>query len=395
MLGTTSPVLQDDSLLQVPQASPPPLRIPPCYGSSSQGQEGVGEGLNSEGLPSVSKEDTAVETEEEPEEPESHQVTSPGSIPEVLELCYLSDVGSEEVRATSSRVEEGTPEVLVIETRAEDIATSEVVASEVIVIDADSSDSTVEAIRRAYGDDFPGYLWTPNTGFSNISIQQRDGMFADAKYVHFAIENQEPYIYGCDGVGMAEYKQKLYTSADHNLYAHNPDETQLDDFLDESYFQHASLRGVELLEDMGVHADVYCYRKYDRQKKEIRKEKRAWERLEWELTEKYRLIREKEDRAEQEKKLAGEQLARARVRAQIYERLTHSARQEPQLSATEGPSWIHAFQTSIISRDLLRPVVRKGQTLAVRCSGAQACSTFGGWSPYSVVRAWIVVQDLI
>jgi hypothetical protein len=340
MSGTMSPVLQDNSLLQVPQASPPPLRIPPCHRSPSQSEEGVGEGFGSEGLPNISEEDTAVGTEEEAEEPECLRVTSPGSIPEVSELRYPSEVGSEKVHTTSSRVEEGTPEVLVIETRVEDIATSEIVASEVIVIDADSSDSTVEAIRRAYGDDFPRYPWTPNTGFSNISIRQRDGTFADAKYIRFAIENQEPYIYGCDGVGTAEYKQKLYASADHNLYAHNPDETQLDEFLDESYFQCASLRGVELLGDMGVHAEVYRYNKYDRQKKEIREEKRAWEKLERELTEKYRLIREKEDRAEREKKLAGERLARARVRARIYERLTHLARQEPQLSAAEGPSWI-------------------------------------------------------
>jgi hypothetical protein len=286
MLGTTSPVLQDNSLLQVPQASPPPLRIPPRHRSTSQGKEGVREGLGSEGLPSVSEEDTAVK-EEEVEEPKHLRVTSLGSIPEVLELHYPSDVGSEEVHVTLSRVEEGTLEVLVIETRVEDIATSEVIASKVIAIDADSSDSMVEAIRRAYGDDFPRYPWMPNMGFSNISIRQRNGTFVDAKYVHFAIENQEPYIYGCDGIGTAEYKQRLYTLADHNLYAHNPDETQLNDFLNESYFQRASLHGMELLGDMGVHVDVYRLNKFDRQKKEIQEEKRAWEKLERELTEKY------------------------------------------------------------------------------------------------------------
>jgi hypothetical protein len=150
-------------------------------------------------------------------------------------------------------VEEGTPEVEITETRGETRAESP--AHSIHNVDTDS-ESTAEAIRREFGDDLPGLPWTPNMGFSNISVRQCNGTFADAKYVRFAIEGEEPYIYSCNGIGAPEYRQKLYASACYNQFPHNPEEC-IDAFLDDSFFQRASLRGAELLGDMGILAEIY------------------------------------------------------------------------------------------------------------------------------------------
>jgi hypothetical protein len=168
-----------------------------------------------------------------------------------------------------SRVEEGTPEVEITETRGETRAESP--AHSIHNVDTDSK-STTKAIRREFGDDFPGLPWTPNTGFSNISVRQRDGTFADAKYVWFAIEGEEPYIYGCNGIGAPEYRQKLYASACYNQFPHNPEES-VDSFLDDSFFQRASLHGAELLGDMGVLAEIYRLNRYDREQRALKLKK--------------------------------------------------------------------------------------------------------------------------
>jgi hypothetical protein len=168
-----------------------------------------------------------------------------------------------------SRVEEGTPEVEITETRGETRAESP--AHSIHNVDTDSK-STTKAIRREFGDDFPGLPWTPNTGFSNISVRQRDGMFADAKYVQFAIKGEEPYIYGCNGIGAPEYRQKLYASACYNQFPHNPEEC-IDAFLDDSFFQRASLCGAELLGDMGILAEIDRLNRYDREQRALKLKK--------------------------------------------------------------------------------------------------------------------------
>ncbi|KAH9954794.1 hypothetical protein BC827DRAFT_1272251 [Russula dissimulans] len=234
------------------------------------------------------------------------------------------------------------PEVEIMETRGETRAESP--AHSIHNVDTDS-ESTAEAIRREFGDDFPGLPWTPNTGFSNISVRQCDGTFADAKYVRFAIEGEEPCIYGCNGIGAPEYRQKLYTSACYNQFPHNPEEC-IDAFLDDSFFQCASLRGAELLGDMGILAEIYRLNRYDRERRALKLKKREWEKRERELTEQYQQIREEEDCAEEQKKLAAQRLARAKVNARIYERLTHASREAAALSTAEGPAWLEAFTRS-------------------------------------------------
>jgi Chromo (CHRromatin Organisation MOdifier) domain len=249
MSGASLPNVQDDTFLSVPPTSPPPLRVPLCQPSDGSSSRGARDDL-SKGLPGT------AESIPEEEEEESHHVSLEESIPEVSELHYPSDVGSEQVRATTSRVEEGMPEVEIMVTREETRA--ELPVHSIHNMDTDS-ESTAEAIRREFGDDFPGLPWTPNTGFSNISVRQRNGTFADTKYVQFAIEGEEPYIYSCNGIGAPEYWQKLYTSTCYNQFPHNPEET-IDTFLDESFFQCASLRRAELLGDMGILAEIYCHR---------------------------------------------------------------------------------------------------------------------------------------
>jgi hypothetical protein len=211
--------MQDDTFLLVPPTSPPPLQVPlhqPSHGGSSSG---VRDNL-SKGLPGAAE--SIPEEEEEEEEEESHHVSLEESIPEVSELHYLSDVGSEQVRATTSRVEEGTLEVEIMVTREETRAESPV--HSIHNVDTDS-ESTAKAIRRVFGDDFPGLPWMPNMGFSNISVRQCNGMFVDVMYVQFAIKGEEPYIYSCNGIGAPKYRQKLYASACYNQFPHNPEET--------------------------------------------------------------------------------------------------------------------------------------------------------------------------
>jgi hypothetical protein len=76
------------------------------------------------------------------------------------------------------------------------------------------------------------------------------------KYVQFAIEGEELYIYGCNGISAPEYQQKLYASACYNQFPHNLEEC-INAFLDDSFFQRASLRGAELLGDMGILVEIY------------------------------------------------------------------------------------------------------------------------------------------
>jgi hypothetical protein len=173
-------------------------------------------------------------------------------------------------------VEEGTPEVEIIETR--EGARAELPAHSIHNVDTDS-ESTTGAIRREFWDDFPGLLWTPNMGFSNISVRQHNGTFADAKYIQFTIEGEELYIYSCNGISTPEYWQKLYASACYNQFPHNPEET-IDTFLDESFFQHTSLHRAELLGDMGVLAEIYQLNQYDREQGALKQKKREWEKKE-------------------------------------------------------------------------------------------------------------------
>jgi hypothetical protein len=91
MSGASLPNVQDDTLLSVPPASPPPLRVPlrqSSHGSSSSGARDD----PSEGLPG-----TAESIPEEEEEEESRHMSLKESIPEVSELHYPSDIGSEQV----------------------------------------------------------------------------------------------------------------------------------------------------------------------------------------------------------------------------------------------------------------------------------------------------------
>jgi hypothetical protein len=118
--------------------------------------------------------------EDKEEEEESHHISIEESIPEVSELHYLSDVSSEQVRATTSRGEEGTLEVEIVETVEEICA--ELPVHSIHNVDTDS-ESTAEAIRREFGDEFPGLPWMPNMGFSNISVRQCNGMYVDVKYI--------------------------------------------------------------------------------------------------------------------------------------------------------------------------------------------------------------------
>jgi hypothetical protein len=138
---------------------------------------------------------------------------------------------------------------------------------------------------------------------------------------------------------MPEYRQKLYALACYNQFPHNPEET-IDAFLDESFFQHASLCRVELL---GVLAEIYQLNQYNREKRALKQKKQEWEKSNREQTEQYQLIREEEDHAEEQKKLAGQRLARAKVNTWIHERLTYESQEAAALSTAEGPTWLKAF----------------------------------------------------
>jgi hypothetical protein len=94
----------------------------------------------------------------------------------------------------------------------------------------------------------------------------------------------------------------------YNQFPHNPEES-INVFLDESFFQRASLCGAELLGDMGILAEIYQLNRYDREQRALKLKRREWEKRERELMEQYRQIREEENRAEEQKKLAGQRLA--------------------------------------------------------------------------------------
>jgi hypothetical protein len=100
---------------------------------------------------------------------------------EVSELYYLSNIGSDQIRAMTTRVGEETPEVEIIEMR-EEIHAESPPAHSIHDVDTDS-ESTTKAIRREFGDTFPELLWMPNMGFLKTSIRQHNRTFVDAKYI--------------------------------------------------------------------------------------------------------------------------------------------------------------------------------------------------------------------
>jgi hypothetical protein len=73
----------------------------------------------------------------------------------------------------------------------------------------------------------------------------------------------------CNGIGAPEYQQKLYASTCYNQFPHNPEES-IDAFLDESFFQCTSLRGAELLGDMGILVEIYRLNRYDREQRALK-----------------------------------------------------------------------------------------------------------------------------
>jgi hypothetical protein len=90
--------------------------------------------------------------------------------------------------------------------------------------------------------------------------------------------------------------------------------------------------------------------------------------------EQYWQIREEENHVEEQKKLSGQWLARAKVNTQIYEHLTHESRNATALLTAEGPAWLEVF-THLANTPMLpnpTPVLAEEEPIQVVPTPVQA-----------------------
>jgi len=158
--------------------------------------------------------------------------------------------------------------------------------------------------------DHPGPPWQLG-GHARVSmdVQDRAGQWSPAKYIRCDIVNDEPMVYGTMGVDHLEFGEPLKALPFIGPLQREPVEGGYAEFSNANYFKRAAARGVELLGDYGVLAEVHHYQwcEAERQRLHVRQ----------------RVIKRKREEAEKEERAIGWELRVLEVaKNEVEERLT-------------------------------------------------------------------------
>jgi len=108
--------------------------------------------------------------------------------------------------------------------------------------------------------DHPGPPWQLG-GHARVSMDVQDwaGQWSSAKYIHCNVVNDEPMVYGTMGVDHLEFGEPLKVLPFVGPLQHELVEGGYAEFSNANYFECTAARGVELLGDYGVLAEVHHY----------------------------------------------------------------------------------------------------------------------------------------
>jgi len=93
----------------------------------------------------------------------------------------------------------------------------------------------------------------------SMDVQDRAGQWTLAKYIYCDVVNDKPMVYGTMGVDHLEFGEPLKASLFIGPLQCEPVKGGYVEFSNANYFEHATVRGVELLGDYRVLAEVHRY----------------------------------------------------------------------------------------------------------------------------------------
>jgi len=161
--------------------------------------------------------------------------------------------------------------------------------------------------------------WKPN-GHGNVHVtrQGEDGQQVWAKYIHFETVGSEPMVYGIMDEDEAIYEEPLRAAPCYDTFPFPaPTEGSYHAFLNVHDFDRTAIKEVEALEDHGILAELYRYKRYELEETSIRHEE-VQERLALDMKERWRLLQRK--LLEAKKREVIQKLKEAKVQGRLLER---------------------------------------------------------------------------
>src|SRR5712672_3351854 len=164
----------------------------------------------------------------------------------------------------------------------------------------------------------PSQTWKPN-GHGNVHVtrQGEDGQQAWAKYIRFETVRGEPMVYGIMDDDETIYEEPLRAAPCYDTFPFPaPIEGSHYTFLNVHDFDRTAIKEVEALEDHGILAELYRYKRYELDETSIRHEE-VQERLALDMKEQRRLLQRK--LLEAKKREVIQKLKEAKVQGRLLE----------------------------------------------------------------------------
>src|ERR1700748_3561590 len=135
-------------------------------------------------------------------------------------------------------------------------------------------DLTKEASEVSKDGGHPGLPWVPNgLGRLFLEVRNNKGVFVPARYIRTEVVGGDPMVFGTLGVGYYDYAAPAHATPFTGPLEVEVEEGNYVEFSSGQYFNRAMIRGVEMLGDDGLLAELYHIRgQEERERSVIREE---------------------------------------------------------------------------------------------------------------------------
>src|ERR1700747_3233025 len=207
-------------------------------------------------------------------------------------------------------------------------------------------DLTKEAAEVSEDGGHPGLPWVPNgSGRLFLEVRNNKGVFVPARYIRTEGVGGDPMVFRMLGVGYYDYAAPAHATPFTGPLEVELEEGNYVEFSSGQYFNRAMIRGVEMLGDDGLLAELYRIRGQEerersamREEQELRKEERSLQRKLFELG-------QFKDKLTREKKEVEERLKKTKVRSQVASLLEDGEDVNEALGDTYN--WVLSFQSGV------------------------------------------------
>src|ERR1700747_2772572 len=207
-------------------------------------------------------------------------------------------------------------------------------------------DLTKEASEVSKDGGHPGLPWVPNgSGRLFLEVHNNKGVFIPARYIQTEVVGGDPMVFGMLGVGYYDYATPAHATPFTGPLEVEVEEGNYVEFSLGQYFNRAMIRGVEMLGDDGLLAELYRIRGHEERERSVIREEQELRKEEHSLQRKLFELGQFKDKLTREKKDVEEHLKRAKVRSRVASLLEDGEDVNKALGDTYN--WVLSFRGGV------------------------------------------------